>query len=87
MTFFCIIHLSACFIIYRKLFPLLWLASASRRRAIFFSLMKRDKNQGLELMSDKFVKALRAAAQAPDEESGEDALPRVVGYERLWRKL
>ena len=38
-------------------------------------------------MSDKFVKALRAAAQAPDEESGEDALPWVVGYERLWGKL
>jgi len=29
-------------------------------------------------MSDKFVKALRAAAQAPDEGSGEDALPWVV---------
>jgi len=32
--------------------------------------MKRDKNQGLELMSDKIVKAFRAAAQAPDEGSG-----------------
>ena len=29
-------------------------------------------------MSDKFVKALISAAQAPDEESGEDALPWVV---------
>ncbi len=29
-------------------------------------------------MSDKFVKALRAAAQAPDEGSGENALPWVV---------
>ena len=38
-------------------------------------------------MSDKFVKALRAAAQAPDEGSGENALPWVVGVERLWLKL
>ena len=51
-------------------FPLRWLASAGRRRAFLFSLMKRDKNQGLELMSDKIVKAFRAAAQAPDEGSG-----------------
>jgi len=68
-------------------FPLRWLASASRRRAFFFFLAKRSKTQGLELMSDKFVKAFGAAAQAPDEESGENALPWVVGYERLWSKL
>ena len=30
-------------------------------------------------MLDKSVKASRSAAQAPDEKSGEDALPRVVG--------
>ena len=39
-------------------FPLRSLASASRRRALFFFLTKRSKSQGLELMSDKFVKAL-----------------------------
>jgi len=33
-------------------FPLHWLASAGRRRAIFFFLTKRSKTQGLELMSD-----------------------------------
>jgi len=38
-------------------------------------------------MLDKIVKASGLAAQAPDEESGEDALPWVVGYERLWLKL
>jgi len=27
--------------------------------------MKRNKNQGLDLMLDKFIKAFRAAAQAP----------------------
>jgi len=30
----------------------------------FFSLMKRNKDQGWDLMSDKFVKASRAASQA-----------------------
>jgi len=37
--------------------------------------MKRNKTQGLELMLDKIVKAFGSAAQAPDEESGENALP------------
>jgi hypothetical protein len=68
-------------------FPLRWLASAGRRRAFFFFLTKRSKSQGLELMSGKIVKAFRAAAQAPDEGSGEDALPWVVRYERLWSQL
>jgi len=40
-------------------FPLRWLASASRRRAIFFILDNKEaNNQGLELMLDKSVKAL-----------------------------
>jgi len=40
-------------------FPLRSLASASRRRAFYLFLDKKvAKNQGLELMSDKFVKAL-----------------------------
>jgi len=30
----------------------------------FFSLMKRNKDQGWDLMSDKFVKASRAPSQA-----------------------
>ena len=34
------------------------LVSASRRRALFFFLAKRSKTQGLDLMSDKLVKAL-----------------------------
>jgi len=42
----------------RHFFPLRWLTSAGRRRAIFFFLTKRSKSQGLELLSDKFVKAL-----------------------------
>jgi len=42
----------------RHFFPLCWIASAGRRRAIFFFLTKRSKSQGLELMSDKIVKAL-----------------------------
>jgi len=46
-------------------FPLRWLASAGRRRAFLFSLMKRDKNQGLELMSDKIFKALERQHKHP----------------------
>jgi len=45
---------------HQPFFSLRWLASAtdeksvqvSHRRAFFFSLMKRSKNQGLDLMSD-----------------------------------
>ena len=45
-------------------------------KGFFFVLDNKEaKNQGLDLMSDKFVKAFIAAAQAPDEESGENALP------------
>jgi len=34
-------------------------------------LMKKGpKNQGLDLMSDKFVKALRSSAQAPMKDRG-----------------
>jgi len=36
----------------------------------FFLDEKVTKNQGLDLMSDKFVKAFRSPAQAPDEKSG-----------------
>jgi len=39
-------------------FPLRGHASAGRRRAIFFILDNKEaNNQGLELMSDKIVKA------------------------------
>jgi len=39
--------------------PLRWLASAGRRRAFYLFLDKKvAKNQGLELMLDKIVKAL-----------------------------
>jgi len=44
---------------------------------------KVAKNQGLELMSDKIVKASGSAARAPDEKSGEDALPLVVVVRRI----
>jgi len=45
--------------------------SALRRRGFFFILDDKEaNNQGFELMSDKFVKALRAATQVPDEKSG-----------------
>ncbi|NTE00040.1 hypothetical protein G6M24_23135 [Agrobacterium tumefaciens] len=54
-------------------------------KGFFFVLDNKEaKNQGLELMLDKFVKAFIAAAQAPDEKSGEGALPWIVGYESLW---
>ncbi|MDY0907788.1 hypothetical protein, partial [Pedobacter sp. CFBP9032] len=33
-------------------FPLRWLVSAGRRRALFFFLTKRSKTQGLDLMLD-----------------------------------
>jgi hypothetical protein len=68
-------------------FSLRGLASAGRRRAIFFFLIKRSKNQGLELMSDKIVKAFRAAAQAPDEGSGKTRCLGLWWVERLWSKL
>jgi hypothetical protein len=42
----------------RHFFPLRWIASAGRQRACFFFLTKRSKSQGLELLSDKIVKAL-----------------------------
>ncbi|WP_205896847.1 hypothetical protein, partial [Pseudomonas viridiflava] len=60
-----ILVVALCYFIYwlvsslaGNLFPLRSLASASRRRALFFFLAKRSKTQGLDLMSDKFVKAL-----------------------------
>jgi len=44
-----------------------------------FSLMKKGpKNQGLDLMSDKFVKAYWSPAQAPMK-IGEGVLPRGSG--------
>ena len=63
--------------------PLLWLASATdeksvqvhrRRRGSFFILDdKETNNQGLELMSDKLVKALLVVSTSPNEELGKRA--------------
>jgi len=47
------------------------LSSARRRGGSFFSLDRKEtKDQGLDLMSDKFVKALRSPAQAPMKDRG-----------------
>jgi len=48
---------------------------------------KFNKNQGLELMSDKFVKALISAAQAPDEGSGKMRCLGLWWFESLGFKL
>ena len=75
-TIFC--HPEARRIFYRKIlhcvqndncrfFPLLGLASAHRRRggSYLFLDKKVTKNQGLELISDKFVKAFLVASTSP----------------------
>ncbi|WP_165953203.1 hypothetical protein [Pedobacter changchengzhani] len=40
------------------------------RASPFGLAQKIPKDQGLDLMSDKLVKAFRAATQVPDEKSG-----------------
>ena len=49
--------------------------SARRRRGGSFFILddKEPNNQGLDLISDKFVKAFLAVSTSPDEESGKRA--------------
>jgi len=49
---------------------LLLFGSPPPKGSFFFLDKKEAKTQGLELLSDKFVKAFLPAAQAPDEKSG-----------------
>jgi len=53
-------------------FPSLGLASVRRHRGGSFFILddKETNNQGLELMSDKFVKAFWSPAQAPMKNRG-----------------
>jgi len=68
-------HCEACFLQAVAISLIIVLCSyfsAHRRRggSFFWLGPKETKTQGLELLSDKFVKALLSAAQAPDEKSG-----------------
>ncbi|MGN7988612.1 hypothetical protein ACTJKC_14785 [Pedobacter sp. 22226] len=48
---------------------------------------KETKTQGLDLMSDKFVKAFKSSAQAPDEGSGRACCLGIVIREKGVLKL
>ena len=56
------------------------LSSAHRRGGSFFSLDRKEtKDQGLDLMLDKIVKAFIAAAQAPTKSrEGRAALGSII---------
>jgi hypothetical protein len=59
-----------------------WLASAGRRRAIFFILDNKEaNNQGLEMRSDKIVKALFRQHKHPMKDRERMRCLGLWGYE------
>jgi len=69
-------------------FPLRWLASVGRRRALFFILDNKEaNNQGLELMSDKIVKALFRQHKHPMKDRAKCAALGSGDLKGLWLKL